>query len=275
MKQYLELLKDVLENGEEREERTGTGTISVFGRQIRFDLRQGFPLVTTKKINLKAVVHELLWFLKGGTNIKYLNDNGVHIWDAWADENGDLGPIYGSQWRNWITYEYIGGSDFHDGDPIDQIANVIKSLKENPTSRRHIVATWNVAEIDNMRLPPCHGIAIQFYVSNKKELSCQMYQRSNDLFLGNPFNTASYAILVHMIAQVCNLNVGELIITIGDAHIYKDHIEQVKLQLTRTPHDLPKLVLNKEIKNIDDFTFDDIKIENYQHDPVIKGKISV
>ncbi len=274
MKQYLDLIKHIQENGIEKGDRTGTGTKSVFGYQMRFDLSEGFPLLTTKKLHLKSIIHELLWFLKGETNIAYLKENGVKIWDAWADENGDLGPIYGHQWRNWNSEE------------IDQITDVIETIKNNPNSRRILVSAWNpsvlpdtsVSFSDNVAngkaaLPPCHAF-FQFYVANGK-LSCQLYQRSADTFLGVPFNIASYALLVLMIAQVTNLEPGEFIHTFGDVHIYNDHKEQIALQLTREPRKLPMMKLNKNIKNIFDFTYDDFKLVDYNPHPLIKGKVSV
>ncbi len=264
MKQYLDLLKHVLEHGDKKEDRTGTGTISTFGYQSRYNLEDGFPLVTTKKCHLKSIIHELIWFLKGDTNIKYLRDNGVRIWNEWADENGNLGPVYGYQWRSWPT-PY--------GKNIDQISEVIASIKNNPDSRRHIVNAWNVGEIDKMALPPCHAM-FQFYVANGK-LSLQLYQRSADIFLGVPFNIASYALLLLMVAQVTGLKAHEFIHTLGDAHIYNNHIEQVKLQLSREPKKLPQMVLNPNITNIFDFKFDDFKLENYECHPSIKGEISV
>lgn len=264
MKQYLDLLNDVLSNGTKKEDRTGTGTLSVFGRQLRFNLQEGFPLVTTKKVFWKGVVGELLWFLKGSTNVRELQEQGIGIWDAWADENGDLGPVYGAQWRSWPT---------PDGSHIDQIAQVIKSIKTNPDSRRHIVSAWNVADIPRMALPPCH-LLFQFYVAEGK-LSCQLYQRSADLFLGVPFNIASYSLLTHMIAQVCDLDVGEFIITFGDAHIYLNHIEQVKTQLKRYPYSLPILQLNPRIRDIDKFTIEDIILFRYLYHPPIKGEVAV
>jgi len=264
MKQYLDLLDHVLQNGTVKEDRTGTGTKSVFGYQMRFNLEDGFPLLTTKKLHTKSIIHELLWFLKGETNVKYLQDNGVRIWNEWADENGDLGPVYGSQWRSWINAK---------GETIDQITQVIDSIKNNPDSRRHIVNSWNVGEIDNMALPPCH-ILFQFYVANGK-LSCQLYQRSADIFLGVPFNIASYAMLLSMVAQVTGLKPGEFVHTLGDAHIYLNHIEQVKEQLSRTPYSLPQLEINKEVKSIFDFTFEDFKIKNYNSHPHIKGEIAI
>jgi len=264
MKQYLDLLDHVLNKGFRKTDRTGTGTISVFGYQMRFDLAIGFPLLTTKKLHLKSIIHELLWFLKGSTNTKYLIENGVTIWNEWADENGELGPVYGYQWRSWPK---------HDGTFIDQISNVIHSIQTNPDSRRHIVSAWNVGELDKMALPPCH-LLFQFYVAGGK-LSCQMYQRSCDIFLGVPFNIASYALLTMMMAQSTGLEPGEFIYTLGDAHIYLNHMDQVKLQLTREPFPLPVMSLNKEIKNILDFKYEDFKLENYQAHPHIKGQIAV
>jgi len=264
MKQYLDLLDHVLTSGVKKSDRTGTGTISVFGYQMRFDLFKGFPLLTTKKLHTKSILYELLWFLQGGTNVKYLNDHGVSIWNEWADQNGNLGPIYGYQWRSWPT---------PDGQEIDQISNVIASIKNDPDSRRHIVSAWNVGELDNMALPPCH-IFFQFYVAEGK-LSCQLYQRSADIFLGVPFNIASYAYLLQMMAQVTGLQPGELIHTLGDAHIYLNHVEQVMLQLTRDPRKLPKLKINPDVKSIFDFKFEDFTIENYDPHPHIKGEISV
>lgn len=264
MKQYLDLLDHVLKNGVEKTDRTGTGTISVFGYQMRFPLENGFPMVTTKKLHLKSILYELLWFLKGETNIDFLTRNGVSIWNEWADSNGELGHVYGYQWRSWPSY---------NGEGIDQISQVIHSIKHNPDSRRHIVSAWNVADLDNMALPPCH-VLFQFYVANGK-LSCSMYQRSADIFLGVPFNIASYALLTHMIAQVTGLKPGEFIHTLGDAHIYLNHLEQVKLQLTRQPYELPKLKINPEVKNIFDFSYSDFQIESYQSHPHIKGEISV
>jgi thymidylate synthase len=264
MKQYLDLLDHVLNNGVEKSDRTGTGTVSVFGYQMRFSLNEGFPVLTTKKLHLRSIIHELLWFLNGDTNIKYLNENRVRIWDEWADENGDLGHIYGYQWRSWPA---------HDGKHIDQISRVINSIKTNPDSRRHLVNAWNVGELDRMALPPCH-IMFQFYVANGK-LSCQMYQRSADIFLGVPFNIASYALLLLMVAQVTGLQPGDFVHTFGDAHIYLNHIDQVKLQLTRKPFDLPEMSINPKVKNIFDFKFDDFELVNYKAHPHIKGKISV
>lgn len=264
MKQYLQLLKHVKENGIVKTDRTGTGTKSVFGYQMRFDLSQGFPCITTKKLHLKSIIHELLWFLSGDTNIKYLNDNGVKIWNEWADENGDLGHIYGYQWRSWPTA---------NGESIDQITKLINDLKNNPDSRRHIVSAWNVADVDNMALPPCHTF-FQFYVADNK-LSCQLYQRSADLFLGVPFNIASYALLTLMIAQVCGYQAGEFIHTFGDAHIYLNHFEQVDLQLSREPKELPQMKINLKVKNIFDFKFQDFELINYNPHPHIKGQVSV
>lgn len=264
MKQYLELLQHILDRGVEKSDRTGTGTRSVFGYQMRFDLSDGFPLVTTKKLHLRSIIHELLWFLKGDTNIHYLKEHDVRIWDEWADENGDLGPVYGSQWRSWRGA---------DGATIDQISQVIEQIKSNPDSRRLIVSAWNVGEIPKMKLPPCHAF-FQFYVANGK-LSCQLYQRSADVFLGVPFNIASYALLLHMVAQVTDLEVGEFVHTFGDAHLYSNHMEQVTLQLTRQPKNLPQLKLNPDVKSIFDFTFDDIEILNYDPHPAIKGRVAV
>ena len=264
MQQYNDLLRHVMQHGTKKEDRTGTGTVSVFGYQMRFNLQDGFPLVTTKKVHTKSIIHELLWFLKGETNIKYLKDNGVSIWDEWADENGNLGPVYGYQWRSWPSA---------NGEHIDQITQLIEQIKKNPDSRRLLVNAWNVSEISKMKLPPCH-ILFQFYVADGK-LSCQLYQRSADLFLGVPFNIASYALLTHMVAQVCDLEVGEFIHTLGDAHIYSNHFEQVNLQLTREPLTLPTLKLNPDVKNIFDFTYEDIAIENYQSHPAIKAVVAV
>lgn len=264
MKNYLDLLQDILDHGVHKGDRTGTGTQSVFGRQLRYDLSEGFPLVTTKRIHLKSVIHELLWFLSGDTNIAYLKENGVKIWDDWADENGDLGPVYGSQWRTW---------EAPNGQKIDQIAAVIDSIKNNPDSRRHLVSAWNVAEINHMKLPPCH-FAFQFYVAEGK-LSCMLTMRSVDTFLGLPFNIASYALLTHMIAQQCDLEVGEFIWSGGDVHIYSNHVEQVKTQLTREPYELPKLVIKRKPESIFDYTFEDFEFENYQHHPGIKAPIAV
>lgn len=264
MRQYLDLLNHVLVHGDKKEDRTGTGTISVFGYQMRFDLSEKFPLLTTKKIHLKSVIHELLWFLKGSTNIGYLKENGVSIWDEWADENGDLGPVYGSQWRSWQT---------SDGRTIDQISNLIENIKSNPDSRRLIVSAWNVGEVDKMKLPPCHCF-FQFYVANDK-LSCQLYQRSADIFLGVPFNIASYALLTLMIAQITNLAPGEFVHTLGDAHIYSNHIEQVKQQLSREAKDLPIMKINPHVKDIFSFKYDDFEILNYDPHPLIKAPVAV
>jgi thymidylate synthase len=264
MKQYLNLMTHVMKNGTLKTDRTGTGTKSVFGHQMRFDLSKGFPCVTTKKIHLKSIIHELLWFLKGDTNIKYLNDNGVKIWDEWADNEGNLGHVYGYQWRSWPT---------PDGKHIDQIKKVVEQLKQNPNSRRIIVSAWNVGEIETMALPPCHTF-FQFYVGNNK-LSCQLYQRSADIFLGVPFNIASYALLTMMVAQVCDLKLGEFIHTLGDAHIYSNHFEQTKLQLSRDPKRLSKMKINENIKDIFNFTFEDFKLVDYEFHPHIKGKVAV
>lgn len=264
MKQYLDLLTHVINNGVEKSDRTGTGTISVFGHQSRYDLSLGFPVLTTKKLHLKSIIHELLWFLTGDTNIRYLQEKGVRIWNEWADENGELGPVYGYQWRSWPT---------PDGKHIDQITQVVNSIKNNPDSRRHIVSAWNVGEIDQMKLPPCH-LLIQFYVANGK-LSCQLYQRSADIFLGVPFNIASYALLTLMMAQVCGLQPGDFVHTLGDAHIYMNHMNQVKLQLTRDPYPLPQMKINPEIKNIFDFKFEDFELTGYQSHPHIAGKVAV
>lgn len=264
MKQYLDLLEHVLRDGVEKPDRTGTGTISVFGYQMRFDLQKGFPVMTTKKLHLRSIIHELLWFLKGETNLEYLHANSVSIWDEWADENGELGHIYGYQWRSWPA---------PDGRSIDQISQVVNSIKYNPDSRRHIVSAWNVGELDKMALPPCHVI-FQFYVAGGK-LSCQLYQRSCDIFLGVPFNIASYALLTKMMAQVTGLQPGEFIHTLGDAHIYLNHIDQVKLQLTRKPFPLPEMLINPEKKDIFQFVYDDFKLVDYQSHPHIKGEISV
>ena len=257
-------MRHVRDNGLRRTDRTGTGTISVFGYQMRFDLSEGFPVVTTKKLHLRSIIHELLWFLKGDTNIRYLQENGVTIWDEWADENGDLGPVYGSQWRSWPA---------PNGRKSDQISNVIDQIRTTPDSRRLIVSAWNPAEIDNMALPPCHSL-FQFYVANGK-LSCQLYQRSADILLGVPFNIASYALLTMMIAQVCDLEAGDFVHTFGDAHLYMNHLEQVDLQLSRKPYPLPTMSLNPEISSVFDFTFDDITLHNYQSHPAIKAPIAV
>ena len=261
MKQYLDLLKDIIENGHDKEDRTGTGTRSVFGRSMRFDLSQGFPLLTTKRMFLKGVISELLWFVKGDTNIEFLHDNGVHIWDEWADEKGELGPIYGAQWRNW------------DNLGIDQLKKLVEDIKNTPDSRRLIVSAWNPTQLDDMALPPCH-MMYQCYVQDGK-LSLMMYQRSGDMFLGVPFNIASYALLTMMLAQVCGLEAGEYIHVLGDAHIYKNHFAQVKEQLSREPYPLPKMVLNPAVREIDGFTLKDFTLEGYQYHPAIKGKVSV
>jgi len=263
MKQYLNTLQHVLENGVKKEDRTKTGTISVFGYQMRFDLSKGFPLVTTKKLHLKSIIHELLWFLKGETNTKYLTDNGVRIWNPWADENGELGRIYGYQWRSWTA----------KNRNIDQLTELIENLKKNPNSRRHIVSAWNVGDLDKMALPPCH-ILFQFYVAGNK-LSCQLYQRSADLFIGVPFNIASYALLTMMIAQVTGYELGDFVHTLGDAHIYTNHIEQVKLQISRKPYKLPQMKINQDIKNIFDYRFEDFELINYKSHPHIKGDIAI
>jgi len=274
MKAYLDLIQDILDNGTQKGDRTGTGTKSVFGRQIRFDLSEGFPMVTTKKLHLKSIVHELLWFIKGDTNIKYLNDNGVKIWNAWADENGDLGPVYGAQWRNW------------NGEGIDQLAMVVDQLKNNPDSRRIMISAWNPSVMPDTSktftenvangkaaLPPCHAF-FQFYVADGK-LSCQLYQRSADVFLGVPFNIASYALMVMMLAQVCDLEVGEFVHSFGDVHLYNNHFDQVELQLSREPKKLPVMKMNPTIKNIEDFTFEDFELVGYEHHEHIKGIVSV
>ncbi|MBK9448187.1 MAG: thymidylate synthase [Bacteroidetes bacterium] len=264
MKAYLDLLHHVMENGTDKGDRTGTGTRSVFGYQMRFDLAKGFPLVTTKKVHLRSIIHELLWFLKGDSNIAYLKENNVSIWDEWADANGDLGPVYGVQWRSWPT---------PDGRKIDQISQLIDRIKKNPDSRRHIVSAWNVAEVDHMALPPCHAL-FQFYVANGK-LSCQLYQRSADLFLGVPFNIASYALLTMMVAQVCNLELGDFVHTFGDAHIYSNHFDQVRLQLSREPRPLPQMQLNSSVQSIFDFKFEDFEVVGYDPHPLIKAPIAV
>jgi thymidylate synthase len=264
MKQYLDLMRHVRDHGTRKEDRTGTGTVSVFGYQMRFDLSEGFPLVTTKKLHLRSILHELLWFLKGDTNIRYLHENKVTIWDEWADENGDLGPVYGYQWRSWPAA---------DGRKIDQISQVIDQLKNNPDSRRIIVSAWNVGDIENMALPPCHAF-FQFYVADGK-LSCQLYQRSADIFLGVPFNIASYALLLLMMAQVTGLQAGDLVHTFGDAHLYLNHLEQTDLQLSRTPHAAPVMQLNPDIKDLFAFSFDDFELTNYDPHPHIKAPIAV
>ena len=264
MKQYLNLIEKVMNEGVLKEDRTGTGTKSIFGHQMRFDLSKGFPCVTTKKLHMKSIIHELLWFLKGDTNIKYLKENGVRIWDEWADENGDLGNVYGYQWRSWPT---------PDGEHIDQIKNVIDTLKVNPNSRRIIVSAWNVGEIEKMALPPCHAF-FQFYVAQGK-LSCQLYQRSADIFLGVPFNIASYALLTMMIAQVCNLKLGDFVHTLGDAHIYSNHFDQTKIQLSREPKDLPQMIINPNVQDIFKFKFNDFELINYECHPHIKAKVAV
>lgn len=264
MQQYLDLLRHTLEKGQPKQDRTGTGTISTFGYQSRFDLQEGFPLLTTKKLHIRSIIYELLWFLKGDTNIKYLNDNKVSIWDEWADQNGNLGNIYGYQWRSWPA---------GNGKKVDQVSELIHSLKNNPDSRRHIINAWNVGDLDKMALPPCH-ILFQFYVVNNT-LSCQLYQRSADIFLGVPFNIASYALLTHMVAQVTGLEAGEFIHTLGDAHIYNNHVEQVKLQLSREPRPLPQLKINPAVKDIFSFQYEDFEIVNYDPHPHIKGKVAV
>jgi len=264
MKQYLDLMQHVLDHGTQKHDRTGTGTISVFGYQMRFNLQDGFPMVTTKKLHLKSIIHELIWFLSGDTNISYLKENGVRIWDEWADEDGNLGPVYGSQWRSWPK---------PDGEKIDQITQIINTIKNNPDSRRIIVSAWNVAEIENMALPPCHAF-FQFYVADGK-LSCQLYQRSADIFLGVPFNIASYALLTMMVAQVCGLQYGDFVHTLGDAHLYNNHIEQANLQLSRDPRPLPTMKINPDVKDIFDFKFEDFTLENYDPHPHIKGIVAV
>lgn len=264
MKQYHDLLQRILTEGVKKEDRTGTGTLSVFGHQMRFDLNEGFPAITTKKLHLRSIIHELLWFLSGDTNIKYLKENGVSIWDEWADEEGNLGPVYGSQWRSWPS---------PNGEKIDQIKKIINQIKHNPDSRRIIVSAWNVAEIENMALPPCHAF-FQFYVAEGK-LSCQLYQRSADTFLGVPFNIASYALLTMMVAQVCDLQYGDFVHTFGDAHLYSNHLEQAKLQLSRDFRPLPKMTINPNVKNIFDFKYEDFKLENYEPHPHIKAAVAV
>ena len=264
MKQYIDLLNHVINNGVNKSDRTGTGTISVFGYQSRYDLADGFPVLTTKKLHLKSIIHELLWFLTGDTNVKYLQENGVRIWNEWADENGELGPVYGYQWRSWPT---------PDGRHIDQVTQAVNSIKNNPDSRRHLISAWNVGQIDQMKLPPCH-LLVQFYVADGK-LSCQLYQRSADIFLGVPFNIASYALLTLMMAQVCGLKPGEFVHTLGDAHIYLNHMDQVKLQLSREPYPLPQMKINPDIKNIFDFRFEDFELAGYQAHPHIPGAVAV
>ena len=264
MKQYLDLLQHVLDNGTDKSDRTGTGTRSVFGYQMRFNLADGFPVLTTKKLHLKSIIHELLWFLAGDTNIRYLKENGVRIWDEWADENGDLGRVYGAQWRSWRGA---------NGETVDQITNVVRQIRQTPDSRRLIVSAWNPAEVDDMALPPCHAL-FQFYVANGK-LSCQLYQRSADIFLGVPFNIASYALLTMMMAQVCGLQAGEFVHTLGDAHLYQNHLEQARLQLTREPRALPKMHINPDVHDIFAFKFDDFTLSDYDPHPHIKAEVSV
>jgi thymidylate synthase len=264
MEPYQQLLKHILEHGVKKDDRTGTGTLSVFGYQMRFALANGFPLVTTKKLHLPAIVHELLWFLQGDTNIRYLKENKISIWDEWADANGELGPVYGKQWRSWET---------PSGEHIDQMAKLIQGIRQNPNSRRHLVSAWNVADVDNMALPPCHCL-FQFYVAQGK-LSCQLYQRSADVFLGVPFNIASYALLTHLVAHVCGLQVGDFVHTFGDTHLYLNHLDQAKLQLTRTPYPLPTLVLNPQVTDLFAFRYHDIEIHHYQAHPHIKAEVSV
>ena len=264
MRSYLDLMRHIRENGTPKQDRTGTGTLSVFGAQLRFDLSAGFPLLTTKKVHLKSIIHELLWFLKGSTNIEYLTQNGVTIWDEWADKNGDLGPVYGHQWRSWPT---------KDGGHIDQISKVIDDLKQNPDSRRHIVSAWNVSDIDKMALAPCHTF-FQFYVAGGK-LSCQLYQRSADFFLGVPFNIASYALLTMMVSQVCDLEVGDFVHTFGDCHLYVNHLTQTDEQLSRTPRSLPKMRINPEVKNIFEFTYEDFELTGYDPHPMIKAPVAI
>lgn len=264
MQQYLDLARRIRDEGATKEDRTGTGTKSVFGHQMRFNLEDGFPMVTTKKLHLKSIIYELLWFIAGDTNIKYLKDNGVRIWDEWADENGDLGPVYGHQWRSWPT---------PSGETVDQITSLINTIKNNPDSRRMIVSAWNVADVDHMALPPCHCL-FQFYVADGK-LSCQLYQRSADVFLGVPFNIASYALLTMMIAQVCDLGLGDFVHTFGDAHLYLNHMEQIDLQLSRDPKPLPTMAINPDVKSIFDFKFEDFDLQNYEAHPHIKGMVAV
>lgn len=264
MRQYLDLLRHILDHGVEKGDRTGTGTRSVFGYQTRFDLTRGFPLLTTKKLHLRSILYELLWFLRGDTNVRWLQENGVTIWDEWADENGELGPVYGHQWRSWPA---------RDGGTIDQIARVIDSLRTNPDSRRHIVSAWNVADVDSMKLPPCHAL-FQFWVADGR-LSCQLYQRSADVFLGVPFNIASYALLTLMVAQVTGLQAAEFVHTLGDAHLYSNHLEQARLQLTREPRPLPRMILNPEVRSIFDFAYEDFTLEAYDPHPAIKAPIAV
>jgi len=269
MQQYLQLLKKIIDTGNDKSDRTGTGTRSLFGYQMRFDLQKGFPLVTTKKLHLKSIIYELLWFLKGDTNVKYLQENGVRIWDEWADENGNLGPVYGKQWRSW---------EGANGKTVDQVSDLIKELKTNPDSRRLIISAWNVADLPEMKLMPCHCL-FQFYTapteSGRRKLSCQLYQRSADVFLGVPFNIASYALLTMMIAQVCDMDLGEFVHSFGDVHLYKNHFEQAQLQLTRNPFPLPQMKLNPEIKNIFDFKYEDFELVNYQSHPSIKAPVAV
>jgi thymidylate synthase len=264
MKQYLDLMAHVMENGSDRGDRTGTGTRSVFGYQMRFDLADGFPLMTTKKLHIRSIIYELLWFLRGDTNIAWLKENGVSIWDDWADENGDLGPVYGYQWRSWPA---------PDGRSIDQIANLVAGLRKSPSSRRHIVTAWNPALVDDMALPPCHCL-FQFYIADGK-ISCQLYQRSADIFLGVPFNIASYALMTHMLAEICDLDVGDFVHTLGDAHIYSNHFEQVETQLSREPRALPKLAITRKVDDIFDFRFEDFEITGYEPHPHIKAKVAV
>ena len=264
MRPYLDLLQDVLDNGVRREDRTGTGTVSIFGRQTRYDLREGFPAVTTKKLQWKSMVVELLWFLRGDTNTAWLKERNVGIWDAWADEDGELGPIYGAQWRAWRGA---------DGRTVDQIRQVVEEIRRNPSSRRLVVSAWNVAELEAMRLPPCH-LLFQFYVADGR-LSCQLYQRSGDLFLGVPFNVASYALLTHMVAQVCDLEVGDFVHTLGDAHVYLNHLEQVRLQLSRAPHPRPQLWLDPEVRRLEDFRYRHLRLDGYTHEPAIRAPVAV